>query len=204
MNRDNLLFTVCGFVIGLVVGALALGPVLYRSGVTSRSLFSKRSPAAATAAPPLNSAVATPAGDPAVMQNVMQQVAGLKEELQKNPSNFEAAVQLGNLYMDARKYPQAVSYYEKALAVHDDPNVATDLGICYRGSGDLQKALTTFEAIQQKHPDHWQSLFNKAIVLVDLKRNAEARGIVDQLKRQRPDDADVKQFDEALREIEKK
>lgn len=198
MTRDNILFTVCGFIIGLVIGAIALGPVLYRKGITSRSLV------AGAAAP--GTQQAPPTGDGAngaVMQNVMQQVATLKAELQKNPGNVDAAVQLANMYMDARKFPQAITYYEQALAHADSPDVATDLGICYRATGQLDKALATFNAIQAKHPDHWQSQFNKALVLVDLQRVDEARPIVEKLKKEHGDVPEIQHFDEAIRGMKK-
>jgi hypothetical protein len=41
-------------------------------------------------------------------------------------------------------------------------------------------------------------------VLVDLKRLDEARVLVERMKSERPTDADVKQFDETLRTLEKK
>ena len=178
MTRDNILFTVCGFIIGLVIGAVALGPVLYRKGITSRSLIGGGTAQSAPATPATASG-----GDGAVMQNVMQQVATLKAELQKNPNNVDAAVQLANMYMDARKFPQAITYYEQALSHTESPDIATDLGICYRATGQLDKALATFNGIEAKHPDHWQSQFNKALVLVDLQRVDEARPIVDKLNK---------------------
>src|SRR5438105_1688766 len=55
-------------------------------------------------------APAAPAGSP--MGAVMQQLASLKEAVAKNPNDVDALVQLGDMYMQAAKFPQAAEYLQ--------------------------------------------------------------------------------------------
>ena len=80
----------------------------------------------------------------------------LLTKLQANPQDFETLRQLGNLYYDGQAFPQAIEYYNKALAVDPkNPDVITDLGTAYWYSGDPDKALADFDkslAIRPNHP----------------------------------------------------
>ncbi len=46
----------------------------------------------------------------------------LLAQLKSNPNDFDTLDKIGNLYYDSQAYPQAIDYYEKALAVQ--PNNA--------------------------------------------------------------------------------
>jgi len=193
MNKENTIFAICGFVLGAIVGALALGPWIVRMQKESAR------PAAAAipvTAPPV--AASTPEAGAPVMNQVLQEIAELQEVLEKDPNNFDALVRLGNLYMDAVKWDRAAEFYARAVAVRKDPDVVTDLGICYRQSGRPQQALELFDEVQRENPSHWQSAFNKAIALADLKRFEEARAIVAKLKKERPTDPQIDQLGAAL------
>jgi cytochrome c-type biogenesis protein CcmH/NrfG len=55
--------------------------------------------------------------------------ASLKTTADRNPSDAETRIQLGNLYFDGERYPEATQWYEAALKV--DPknvNASTDPG----------------------------------------------------------------------------
>jgi tetratricopeptide (TPR) repeat protein len=73
--------------------------------------------------------------------------------------------------MVAAKFPQAISYLERALAIHDDPGLRADLGTCY---------------------------YNEAVSLAQMKRFDEARALLPKLQQLRPDDADVRRLAQAL------
>ncbi|PYQ36268.1 MAG: hypothetical protein DMF57_00820 [Acidobacteria bacterium] len=133
------------------------------------------------------------------MEAVRQQIAALKEAIDRNPRNFDALVQLGNLYMDAAKYPQAIDYYERALAVSENPDVRVDLGICYKQSGQLDKALAAFRKAGAEAPNQWQPMFNAAIVLGEMQRFDEARALIGELKKIRPNDPEVQRLEAALK-----
>ena len=62
----------------------------------------------------------TPPPDPAEVQKLLDRVKA-------NPKDFEAIVGLGNIDFDQRNYSAAADYYKRALAIHDDLEVRTDL-----------------------------------------------------------------------------
>jgi tetratricopeptide (TPR) repeat protein len=186
MKRDTLVFTICGFALGLVIGSFLIGPHL-----------AKTSPGVANAAEP---AVQASAGAPpmAQMNAVREQLAALKQAVEKNPRDVGALTQLGNLYMDAAKYTQAADYFERALAVREDPTTRTDLGICYKQSGQPEKAIAAFERAASEAPDQWQALYNEAVTLGELQRWSDAKKVAAKLQAARPGDAQVTQLVQAI------
>ena len=99
--------------------------------------------------------------------------------LNSDPKNAGAAVQLGNTYFDAEQYPEAISWYEKALAI--DPknaDASTDLGVSYYYTNRADEALKQFENSLRIDPKHTKTLLNKGIVLAfgkqDLNGAAES------------------------------
>jgi tetratricopeptide (TPR) repeat protein len=199
MTRDNIVFATCGLLLGLIIGSFLIGPWLGR----------KTAPPAAEAAVSTETEVPAASQQPSqmpamnggnmqTMNAVREQLASLKATVEREPKNFDALVQLGNMYMDAAKYPQAVEYYERALAVREEPAVRTDLGICYKQAGQLDKAVEAFRKAADDQPDQWQALFNEAIVLGEMKRYDEARAIASKLKQLRPNDPQVDKLTAAL------
>jgi tetratricopeptide (TPR) repeat protein len=99
--------------------------------------------------------------------------------LSSDPKNAGAAVQLGNTYFDAERYPDAIKWYEQALTI--DPknaDASTDLGVSYYYSNRSDDALKQFENSLRLDPKHAKTLLNKGIVLAfgkqDLSGAAEA------------------------------
>ena len=191
MKRDTLVFTICGFALGLVVGTFLIGPRLAKptlgpsGGVANAAEAESAAPAAAPSMAQMNA--------------VREQLAVLKQTVEKDPRNFGALAQLGNMYMDAAKFPQAVDYFERALAVREDPTVRTDLGICYKQNGQLDKALMAFQRAVAEAPDQWQALYNEAIVLGELQRWDDARAAAAKLSAMRPNDPQVVQLVASLK-----
>ncbi|MCU1350402.1 MAG: Tetratricopeptide 2 repeat protein [Acidobacteria bacterium] len=199
MSRDNVVFATCGLVLGLIIGSLVIGPKVAQSKLAAAPV-TVATPAATPAVPassmsPAAAAAAAP-GNP--MGAVLARIATLKQAIEKDPKNFEALSQLGNMYMDAGKFPQAIGYYEQALAVREEPGIRTDLGICYKETGQLDKALAQLQQVARERPGQWQTLFNEAVVLVELKRLDEARALGAQLAQMRPDDPAVQKLNQAL------
>jgi Flp pilus assembly protein TadD len=182
MKRDTLIFTACGFLLGLTLGSFVIGPKIAQS---------KLAGAPVAEAPP-ETAPPTATGSP--MAGVMQQLAALKAAVAKNPNDADALAQLGEMYMQAAKFPQAAEYLQRALAVRDDAAIRMDLGICYKQTNQPEKALAEFQRSAAMAPSQWQPLFNEAIVLLDLHRTDEARAIATKLHKMRPDDPEVQKL----------
>jgi Flp pilus assembly protein TadD len=189
MTKDNIVFTGFGFLLGLVIGSMVIGP----------RLASKPAPAApaAEAAPVAAPQTASAAGA-SPMGAIFQQISNLKQEIERDPNNVAALTQLGTMYMDAGKFPQAIEYFERALKIRDDAQVRTDLGICYRNNGDAERSLAQFQQVVRSNPDQWQALFNEVIILAETRRTDEARVELAKLQKLRPGDADVEKLAQSL------
>jgi Flp pilus assembly protein TadD len=186
MSKDNIVFAVFGFLLGLVIGGMVIGPRLAK-------------PAAPTPEAPAQAATASaPAAGGNPMGAVFQQINTLKQQIERDPRNFDALAQLGTMYMDAGKFPQAIEYFEGALAVRNDPQLRTDLGICYRNNGDAAKSLAQFREVVQSNPEQWQALFNEVIILGETRRFDEARAELTKLQKLRPGDPDVQKLADSL------
>jgi Flp pilus assembly protein TadD len=186
MKRETIIFTACGFLLGITLGSFVIGPKIANSKLAGAPVVAEPAPVETPAAP------ATATGNP--MGAVMQQLAALKDAVAKNPKDADALAQLGDMYMQAAKFPQAAEYLERALAVRDDAAVRMDLGICYKQSNQPEKALTEFKRSAAMAPDQWQPLFNEAIILLELQRMDEARVIAMKLQKMRPDDPEVQKL----------
>ena len=155
MSRDTIVFSTCSFLLGLTIGSLLIGPHL------------------AHVAPSAPTAAAEGGGPTKAnpMATVREQIAQLNATIERDPRNFEALAQLGSMYMDAAKFPQAIGYFERALAVRDDPALRNDLAVCY---------------------------YNQVVALARMKRFAEARALMPKLEALKPGDADVQKLAAAL------
>src|SRR5512136_129282 len=117
--------------------------------------------------------------------HLLEQARELETLLAKDPNNYDHLVQMANTQYDLNDFVKAADFYEKARAIKDDsPDVMTDLGVCYKESGKLQKALELFDRAADMRPDHWQSRYNAAVVrLFDLNDPAGAKAELEKLKR---------------------
>lgn len=152
MSKDSLAFGVAGMFFGVLVGWI-IGSQQALPGVAP-------APAAQTAqaAPAAGQGQAPPPFDES-------RAAALKASAERNPSDAETRVQLGNLYFDAERYPEAKTWYEAALKV--DPknvNASTDLGIAYYYSNEPDRALAQFDRSLSIDPKHSKTLLNVGIV----------------------------------------
>ncbi len=143
-------------------------------GVALGYLFRGSAPVAAQVAAASTNR-ATPGGDAAEsgMQAALAQAAApLLEAVNKNANDFDSLVKLGNLYYDGKQFPDAIRYYERALAIHpENPDVRTDMGTAYWYTGDAEKALGAMEISLKYRPGHPQTLFNLGWVLWQGKQD---------------------------------
>jgi cytochrome c-type biogenesis protein CcmH/NrfG len=150
MRSDSVVFGIAGIFFGVLVGWI---------------IGSQRA-TVATPAPPASAAASNPsAGGQSAPPFDEGRAAQLKATADRNPSDAETRVQLGNLYFDAERYDDATRWYEAALTV--DPknvNASTDLGIAYYYSNQPDRALAQFDRSLQIDPKHSKTLLNIGIV----------------------------------------
>ena len=165
MNKENLAFLVGGLAFGFLLGyavftAVQTQPQLPAGPTASTAQPSQQESPSGPRAPSQVGPSGAEGGAP-----MMREINGLKQMLQEDPQNIAALTRLANVYHDVAMWDQAVDYYQRVLEITpDDPDLITDLGICYRGQREFDKALVQFDRAHEINPNHWQSLFNMVIV----------------------------------------
>src|SRR5262249_39595763 len=115
----------------------------------------------ATAAP---AAPATPAAAPGPALDEAKLNAA-KAAVEKAPGSAAPRVQLPHLYVDAERYPDAITWYGEALKLQpNDADVSTDLGVSYYYTNQADKALEQFQKSLQINPTHVKTLLNIGVV----------------------------------------
>jgi tetratricopeptide (TPR) repeat protein len=92
-------------------------------------------------------------------------ITALKSVAEREPANAKPRIDLGNLYFDAERYADAITWYEAALKLSPkDVNLSTDLGVCYYYTNQPDKALVQFDKSLAIDPKHPKTLLNVGIV----------------------------------------
>lgn len=165
MRADSIVFAVAGVLFGIIVGWV-LG-----SQQAGRTVPAAAVQAQAPASQTQQSSRAMPVDE--------ERARALQSVAQQNPKDVQPRVQLGNMYFDAERYPEAIAWYEQATAIaNTDPNVSTDLGVAYYYTNQPDRAIQQFEHSLSLDPKHTKTLLNMGIVRAfgkqDLKGAAEA------------------------------
>ena len=131
MKSDAIAFGIAGVAFGLIAGWI----------IGTQQAGVRPSPATTVAAS--SSASASSRSTAAVLDE--NKVSAFKSVADREPKNPTPRVELGNLYFDAERYDDAITWYAEALKVApNDPNVSTDLGISYFYTNQPDKALDQF------------------------------------------------------------
>jgi cytochrome c-type biogenesis protein CcmH/NrfG len=152
MRSESIVFAVSGILFGLIAG-----------WILGSQQASGRTPVAAAAAPPAASAPAANTTQPAVLDENKAQA--LRTVAEQNPNDEKTRIDLGNLYFDAERYDDAITWYEAALKINPkDPNVSTDLGVAYYYMNQADRAIKQFEHSLSMDAKHTKTLLNMGIV----------------------------------------
>jgi tetratricopeptide (TPR) repeat protein len=113
--------------------------------------------------------------------------------------NFEAQSKAGNFYYDSGQWAQAEAAYRRALAVNPlAAGVITDLGFVVYRQGRIPESLQLFERALQANPQQWQAAMNGVIIALEAQDKTAARRWLDQLKKIKPDDPNIPNFERQL------
>jgi cytochrome c-type biogenesis protein CcmH/NrfG len=164
VSKDSVIVGIAGVFFGLLVGW-----IIGSQQGTARS-------APVTSAPPVAQAQASAQPQAASLDEA--RATALKQTAQQSPADVTSRVELGNMYFDAGRYPEAADWYQQALRINPrDANVSTDLGIAYYYMNDPDKALAQFDTSLKIDPKHAKTLMNIGIVRAfgkqDLKGASE-------------------------------
>jgi Tfp pilus assembly protein PilF len=172
MKLDSIAFTLAGMVFGLLAGW-----VIGAQYATTRAV-----PLAVTAPAGPATAQAQPPAPPPLNEGDVEKYRKLAEA---QPSSVAPRVALANLYFDAERYSDAVTWYEAAMKLDArNADVSTDLGVSYYYLNQPDRALQQFEHSLAVNPKHTKTLLNLGIVRAfgkqDLAGATKAwQGVVD-------------------------
>jgi tetratricopeptide (TPR) repeat protein len=115
------------------------------------------------------------------MENI--NVGQLKERLNNDINDIEAALSLGNVYYDLNDAPRAIVYYRRVLDINPDlSNARTDLGAMYWRNEDVGLAEQAFRDAISRDSGFGQAYVNLGLLLRHAKNNIkEARAAWQQL-----------------------
>ena len=136
MTRDNGLFLVIGLLAGFIGGYLvheemaARQPPRIVPSVAAATTGGSNPATGGTAAAPAGGATGAP---------MMAEITRLKQLIQQNPNDADAIVTLANLHFDIQDWGAARELYERYDKLKPgNPDVITDLGVCFSGQGDFK------------------------------------------------------------------
>jgi tetratricopeptide (TPR) repeat protein len=100
----------------------------------------------------------------------------LQDVVKKDQGNVKAWVELGNTFMDGKRFSEAIDAYGKALEI--DPknvDVRVDMGSCYRSIGRPDMAEKEYRKALEINPRHAIGHRNLGIVLAyDFNKKDQA------------------------------
>lgn len=197
MNRDNVLFALIGILIGFIAGYLMQEVMVTRQ--PARLVHGESGPASPGAGAPTSN---QRTGPEAMAQARAEEMQQLETYLAENPEDPRAVLRMANLSYVTRDWADCVRYYERFLELESgEPDVLSDLGVCYREMGEPRQALDAFDRAQELEPGHWQSRFNEVVILAfDLNDFARAEEVLEELRELQPGDAQAQRNIERLAE----
>ncbi len=157
MKSESIVFAVAGMCFGVILGWV---------------IASQQAPAAPAPQP---QAAAQGEQQPVLDEGRVQALMTIVEN---DPNNASAHAQIANLYFDAERWEDAISWYERSLKIDpNNPDVSTDLGVSHYYTNRADDALAQFDRSLAIDPKHTKTLLNKGIVLAfgkeDLQGAAE-------------------------------
>jgi tetratricopeptide (TPR) repeat protein len=208
MTRDSWILGLTGVCFGILIGWI-IGSQSGRPGAgaltspsVSASPQSQQGGQPQGAQNPTAAAAQQTATPPPALDEA--QARTLAEQATARPQDAKVRAQLGNLYFDAERYTDAITWYQASLKINPrDANVSTDLAVSYYYTNQTDRALRQFDASLAIDPRHTKTMLNvgmvKAFGKQDLAGAAEAWKQVVQLAPDSPEGRAARQALESLK-----
>jgi tetratricopeptide (TPR) repeat protein len=196
LNKDNLLFTLVGILLGFISAYF-----LFEAMAARQPPRLGTAGAPMGAAPPMGQPAGPPGGDPAAGNAGMAEIEELRARVERNPNDADAVRQLADLNFQISRWDRARELYTRYLELRPgDLEAKTALGAVQIQAGDTQKALDLFREVHEASPEHWQSYFYEVIALATLNRFDEASKVLDRLEQLQPSNPDVQRLAAEVRQ----
>ena len=155
MRGESIAYAAAGVLFGLIAG-----------WVIGSGQAANRPPTPTAQAGP---ATAGSAGPPPLDEAA---VSAYRTMAEREPTNAEPRVRLGNLYFDAERFNDAIDWYTQALELQpNNPDVSTDLGVAYYYTNQHDRALEQFTHSLKVDPRHTKTMLNVGIVKAQGKKD---------------------------------
>jgi cytochrome c-type biogenesis protein CcmH/NrfG len=160
------LSAVC-FIIGIAFGFVAHGPATQKIKAASAAVNTPV-PVAPDMAPPIS----TETPSPQQLKAASRQAAiPVLDQLKKDPKNFKLLLQAGEMYYHHGAYSEAAGFYERALAVKDNPLVRNQLASALYYQGNADGALKQYALVLATLPTNDIALFNTGMIRLKAKHD---------------------------------
>ncbi|HEX8146691.1 MAG TPA: tetratricopeptide repeat protein [Pyrinomonadaceae bacterium] len=178
MNRENVLFSVVGLLLGYVV---AFHLVVY---------VNQSQPAPGAGAPSAAAAEGLPADHPAVggeggadRQKLLAEAEAAAGAARKEPDNFEAQVKAAEGYFEAGSFEDAIDFMTRANKLRpDDYGTVVRLGNVYSSAGRFEDAARWYAAALAKRPDDCDARSELALTFF-MRKPSQPEKAVSELRR---------------------
>lgn len=229
MNRENVLFSIVGLLLGYVI---AFHLVVYVNQSQSATAASASASESAEELPGDHPA----AGGGVDRQRILAEAEKAAGEARKQPDDFQAqvraaevyfqagsfedaidfmtranklrpddydtVVRLGNVYSSAGRFEDAARWYDVALVRRpDDCDARSELALTFflRKPSQPEKAVTELRRCLDKDPNHVPSLHNLTLMLMETKQYAESEKTLTRLEQADPAYEQLPRLREELR-----
>lgn len=219
MNKENILFSIIGVLLGFIIGFLfatsahqrglaprpATTPAAQSSGADQSSMPSNSVADQGASTQELQDAIQKAKSSPndfdaqvAAGQRLFENrdydeaIKMLLRANQLRPDSYETITSLGNTYFDAGYYESAEKWYAAALEKKPgDVNVRTDLGLTFlfRQPPNMERAIREFRTSLQTDPNQEQALIYLTLALSETGQAEEAQSTLAKLERVSPNNA---------------
>lgn len=195
VKQETALHVLLGVLIGFIAGYLMNEVMVVRQ--PTRLVHGDATIAASPA--PGSAPNPGPPGGEGGGNAAMQEIQQLRDYVAKNPEDAEAIVRLAGMNYMISNWARAAELFERYLKLRPDgeqaADVMSDLGSCYRGLQQSDKALALFDQVIAARPNHWQARYNKIILLAfDLRKLDEADQVMAELRQLQPNNPEVERL----------
>ena len=148
MQKNNLLFGIVGLIVGLAIGFFVANKI----NRDSPANVSANQPTAPIQNQQVQNALVK--DQPATSGGMMPDIAATIDKANNQPSDFDAQIKAGDLYLQIKGFDKAVAFYERAQSIKpDDYDLLVKLGNAYFDAGQFEKAANWYEKALAKKSD---------------------------------------------------
>ncbi len=109
------------------------------------------------------------------MARLDEELAHLKQLVQKHPDNMLLQMKLGRLYESRNEFLEAIGAYSQCVSAdQNNLDAWARTGYCLMHLFKLKESIETFHFVQQMNPRHLDAIYGQAIVMETLGDHAGA------------------------------